>query len=208
MITFHLINDKKVRLSQRLFCQILDIPNTPPFVEFQFSQIIHMFNEMGYQPPLTKISDFKKSGLPKVWNFLFGIFLHCLTGRTVGLDKGRMEVYAMVAGLYYDLPADYSTQLWKEFQKGLELTNAANGISCARYWSLILQYFYNKEGILVPNDEEKVTFQSYHFPKDVVDDANEFPNVARIPDTMLKRVNPKNSILVAYQKTFDPSIPT
>ena len=33
-ITFHLINDKKVRLSQRLFCQILDIPNTPPFVEF------------------------------------------------------------------------------------------------------------------------------------------------------------------------------
>ena len=36
-ITFHLINEKKVRLSQRLFFQILDIPNTPPFVEFQFS---------------------------------------------------------------------------------------------------------------------------------------------------------------------------
>lgn len=113
----------------------------------------------------------------------------------------------MVAGLYYGLPADHSTQLWKEFQKGLELTNAVNGISCARYWSLILQHFYNKEGILVPNDEEKVTFQSYHFPKEVVDDADDFRNVARIPDAMLKRVNPTNSILIAYHKTFDPSIP-
>ena len=62
-----------------------------------------MFNEMGHQPPLTGIRDFKKSGLPTIWNFLFGIFLRCLTGRMVGLDKGRMEVYAMVAGLYYDL---------------------------------------------------------------------------------------------------------
>ena len=93
-------------------------------------------------------------------------------------------------------------------QKGLELMNVVNGISCARYWSLVLQYFYNKEGIMVPNDEEKVTFQSYHFPKDVVDDADEFPHVAWIPDAMLKRVDPKNSVLVACQKTFDPSIPT
>ena len=157
-----------------------------------------MFNEMGYQPPLTKISDFKKSRLPRLWNFLFGIFLRCLNGRTIGLDKGRMEVYAMVAGLYYDLEADYSTQLWKEFQKGIEQTNVVLGISCARYWSLILQYFYNKEGILVPNNDEKVTFQSYHYPKEVLDDNDEFPIVARIPDAMLKKVDPSNLVLVAY----------
>ena len=92
-----------------------------------------MFNEMGYQPPLSKISDFKKYGLPRIWNFLFGIFLRCLTRRTVGLDKGRMEFYEMVAGIYYDLQVDYSTQLWKEFQKGVEHTNAIHGISCAKY---------------------------------------------------------------------------
>ena len=38
-------------------------------------------------------------------------FLRCLTGRTVGLDRGRMEVYAMVMGLYYDVRIDYGTQL-------------------------------------------------------------------------------------------------
>ncbi|CAI9279712.1 unnamed protein product [Lactuca saligna] len=26
---------------------------------------------------------------------MFGIYLRCLTGRSVGLDKGRLEVYAM-----------------------------------------------------------------------------------------------------------------
>ena len=64
----------------------------------------------------------------------------------------------MVAGLDYDLHVDYSTQLWKEFLKSIENTNAIHGISCARYWSLILLYFYEKESILVPNDEEKAVF--------------------------------------------------
>lgn len=71
----------------------------------------------------------------------------------------------MVAGLYYDLKVDYSTQLWKEFQKSVENTNALHGISCVRYWSLILRYFYDKEGILVPSDEEKAVFSDLSLSK-------------------------------------------
>ena len=115
-----MVNDKKVRLSKTLFCQILEIPNAPPYTDLSFAQVLYIFNEMDHQPQLTKISDFKKSGLPSIWNFLFGIFLWCLTSRSVGLDKGRMEVYATVLGLYYDIPVDYSTQMWKEFQKKCE----------------------------------------------------------------------------------------
>lgn len=62
-----------------------------------------------------------------------------LIGRSVGLDKGPMEVYVMVGGIYYDLPFDWATQLLKEFLKSIENTNVVNGISCARCWSLILQ---------------------------------------------------------------------
>ena len=80
----------------------------------------------------------------------------CLTRRSVGLDKGRLEVYAIVMGLYYDLSVDYATQLWKEFVKSLENTNMVKGISCARYWSLIHEKIYEKEGIQVPDNEEKV----------------------------------------------------
>ena len=122
-VEFTMVNETRIRVSKRLFCKILGIPNIGPYVEVTSSQVVFMFNEMGHQPPLTCISDFKKSSLPTVWNFLFGIFLRCLTGRTVGLDKGRMEVYTIVAGLYYDLHVDYSEQLWTEFSTSISKTN-------------------------------------------------------------------------------------
>lgn len=103
-----MVNDKKFRLSKKLFAQILEIHNSPPFYKVTNEQVIHMFNGLGYQSILTKISEFKKSSLPCIWNFMFGIYLRCLTGRSVGLDKGRLEVYAIVASIYYDLPVDYA----------------------------------------------------------------------------------------------------
>ena len=51
----------------------------------------------------------------------------------VGLDKGRLEIYVMVAGLNYDLIFDYATQLWEEFGVSISHINVANGVSCARY---------------------------------------------------------------------------
>lgn len=76
-------------------------------------------------------------------------------GRTVGLDKAKFDIYAMVVRIYYDLLVDYATPLWEEFVKSISNTNVVNDISCARYWSLILQYAYEKEGIDVPGDKPK-----------------------------------------------------
>ena len=203
-----MVTDTRIRVSKRLFCKILGIPNSGPYDELTSSQVVYMFNEMGHQPPLTRISDFKKSGLPTIWNFLFGIFLRCLTGRTVGLDKGRMEVYAMVAGLYYDLQVDYSEQLWTEFITSISKTSAKQGISCARYWSLIVQYVYQKEKIEVPDYEEKAVFHMYGSPKEVHDDPTIFTTVARIPDAMLKKVDPTNNVLVSYLQSIDTTVVT
>ncbi|KAL7609165.1 hypothetical protein Lser_V15G10960 [Lactuca serriola] len=187
VITFNLTNNKWVKLSKKVFVEILQIPNNPPFVKPVNSQIIHMFNEMGHQPELEKISDFRNSGLPCIWNFLFGIFLRCLTGRSIGLDRGRVEVYDMVMGIYYDINVDYATQLWKEFVKSLENTNSEKGISCARYWSLIMEKVYEKEAIPVMIDVEVAEFSFYQFPKTVQDDEAIFSRVARIPDAMLRK---------------------
>ncbi|KAL7601073.1 hypothetical protein Lser_V15G24877 [Lactuca serriola] len=203
VITFNLINNKRVKLSKNLFVEFLQIPNNPPFVKPVNSQIIHMFNEMGHQPELEKISDFRKSGLPCIWNFLFGIFLRCLTGRSVGLDRGRVEVYAMVMGIYYDINVDYATQLWKEFVKSLENTNSVKGISCARYWSLILEKVYEKEAIPIMQDVEVAEFSFYQFPKVVEDDEAIFTRVARIPDAMLRKVSPTHKVLVRYLRNID-----
>ena len=48
----------------------------------------------------------------------------------------------------------------------------------------------------------------YHFPKTVEDDSEVFLNVARIPDSMLKKVDPTNSVLVTYLKHVNPSVKT
>lgn len=62
-----------------------------------------------------------------------------------------MEVYGMVTGLYYDLQVDYANQLWMEYGNSIGHNNVENGVSCAIYWSLILRYVYDKEGIMVPD---------------------------------------------------------
>lgn len=112
----------------------------------------------------------------------------------------------MVMGLYYDLSVDYGTQLWKEFNKSLENTSVDKGISCARYWSLILEKVYVKEGIQVPEGEDVVEFSLYQFPKAIEDDVNIFTSVARIPDAMLSKLSSTHKVLVRYMKTFDPNV--
>ena len=112
----------------------------------------------------------------------------------------------MVAGLYYDLQVDYSEQLWTEFITSISKTSAKQGISCARYWSLIVQYVYQKEKIEVPDYEEKAVFHMYGSPKEVHDDPTIFTSIARIPDAMLKKVDPTNKVLVSYLQSIDTTV--
>ena len=50
----------------------------------------------------------------------------------------------------------------------------------------------------MPADKPKAEFLKYHYPKAIEDDANVFPIVVRIPDGMLKKVDPLNPVLKAY----------
>ena len=47
----------------------------------------------------------------------------------------------------------------------------------------------------------RLDFSLYHHPKAVGDNPTEFPSIARIPDAMLRKVDPINSVLVAYLTT-------
>ncbi|CAI9261006.1 unnamed protein product [Lactuca saligna] len=72
--------------------------------------------------------------------------------------------------------------MWRELLNSVENINVVNGILCARYWSLILKFSYQKEGIQVPADEVTTKFWKYNFPKVVNDNVKEFPSVGRISD--------------------------
>ncbi|CAI9281661.1 unnamed protein product [Lactuca saligna] len=63
---------------------------------------------------------------------------------------------------------------------------------------------YEKEGIEVPADEQSIEFLKYNFPKKIEDDAEVFPSITRIPDAMIKCVNPTSSILMTYLASINP----
>lgn len=90
--------------------------------------------------------------------------------------------------------------------KSVGNTNVVNGILCARYWSLILQFTYEKEGILVLDNEETAGFSMFHDLKTIEDDEEFFPTVVGIPNAMLCKVDPSHPILVSYLKTINPNI--
>lgn len=67
---------------------------------------------------------------------------------------------------------------------------------------------YEKEGILVHADVRKAEFGIYQHSNTVEDNSEVFPNVTRIPDVMLRKVDPSNPILVAYLQTINHTFKT
>lgn len=61
---------------------------------------------------------------------------------------------------------------------------------------------------MVLEGEQTAEFLLYLFPMTVEDDLETYSIVARIPDEMLRKVDPTNPILFAYMQTINPSIKT
>ena len=113
----------------------------------------------------------------------------------------------MVVGLYYDLQVDCATHLWNEFVKSVAKTNVVDGISCAHYQSLILQFAF-EEGIEVPQDKDTSYFSQFNFPKIVEHDVNVFPTVVHISDAMLRKIDPADLVMIDYLKIINPNFET
>lgn len=61
---------------------------------------------------------------------------------------------------------------------------------------------------MAPADVPTLEFRIYQHLKHDEDDSQVFPNVARIQDAMLRKVDPTNPILVAYLLLVNPSVET
>ena len=131
VVTFQLMNSKIRKLTRKHFAQNMKLPVSCTFYEVTNDQVLHMFNEMGHQQVLTRISHFKKLSLPCIWSFLFGIVLRCLKGRSSRLDKAKLEIYSIIDGLHYGIDEDYTTHLCEKFGTTITHTNLTNGVSYA-----------------------------------------------------------------------------
>ena len=66
----------------------------------------------------------------------------------------------------------------------------------------------DRERIEVPDFEETTVFHMDGSPKEVADDPEVFTSIARIPDAMLKKVDPTNEVLVSYLQSIDTTVVT
>lgn len=138
------------RLLENHFTQILQLPYEGLFKAPSSNQVLYMMNEMGYNPPLSFISGFKKFGLPIMWNFFIGVTLRCFTGMSCGLDKAKLQFYYVTDSLYYGLKVEYAYLLWDEFTNHVKHSKKSTKISSAQLWSLILCEAYNQKIIMIP----------------------------------------------------------
>lgn len=102
-----------------------------------------MFNEMGYNPPILVVSSSKKSSLLIMWNFFSRVTLRCLIGRSLGLDKAKLQFYFVMVVLYYGMKFDYASLLWDKFITYIKNLEKSTEIINARFWSLILNESYS-----------------------------------------------------------------
>lgn len=61
---------------------------------------------------------------------------------------------------------------------------------------------------MVHVDDPMAEFGIYQHPKLVTDDVDDFPNVSRVPNSMLRKVNPIDLVLLPYLQTINPSTVT
>ncbi|CAI9260128.1 unnamed protein product [Lactuca saligna] len=178
IVTFQLMSNKTKKLTKKKLSQILKLPS------------ICMFYDVTTEK-----------------SFFFEIILRCLAGRSLGLDKEKLDLYSIVVGLYYGLDIDYASFLCEEFGNLISHSKLATGVSSARFGGLIFRQVYTQEYALFPNDVDIAKFPSMTVPKLLLDDAKILLNVAQISDSMLKLVNPTHQLLVKYRASMD-STPT
>lgn len=96
LITFQMETKGKQNLTKKQFTRILMLKSHGSFETLAFDQVLAMLNEMGYNPPITLISAFRKFNLPSMWCFLFGVFIRCLTGRNYGLYREKLQLHSYI----------------------------------------------------------------------------------------------------------------
>ncbi|KAI3708561.1 hypothetical protein L2E82_37806 [Cichorium intybus] len=147
---------KKVQLTKEKFTEVVHLPvyNSKEMVVPFAEQLVDMFNEMGYEPQLEKISTFKKNQLPDLWRYFFSIFLRCLSGRTSGLDSASVAFQSLLYGIYYDVKVDFTSILWADFCSHINHSLKGTEISNARFWAIVVHAHYQQAGYVSMDCDE------------------------------------------------------
>ncbi|CAH1445305.1 unnamed protein product [Lactuca virosa] len=200
-VSFELQGGKRTTISKTNFAKLLCLPTQGPYVTPTSEELIDMFNSMGHEPYMKKVSDFKKSRLPAVWSLLFGFILRGLTSRACGLDAARREVLSLMYGLYKGVDVDFATVLWGDFVDSIKHSKRATELSAHRFWGLIVSQAYEFHKIPIEESEiPKMVIHQISIPTKV--DQSHFSFVGQIPEEMLSLIKTPSKILDQYRATL------
>ncbi|KAI3708622.1 hypothetical protein L2E82_37927 [Cichorium intybus] len=198
---------KKIQLIKEKFAEALRLPiyNSKEMVVPSADQLVNMFNEMGYEPPLERISTFKKNQLPDLWRYFFSIFLRCLSGRTSGLDSASVTFQGLLYEIYYDVKVDFATILWTDFCSHINHSMKGTEIANARFWEIVVHAHYQQIGYVPDVSLPEMKFTPIAIP--ILDDK---PTgfCAQIPNVMLSKVPLECNEVNSYRNTLIIPYPT
>ncbi|KAI3753295.1 hypothetical protein L2E82_25345 [Cichorium intybus] len=168
-------------------------------------QLVSTFNEIGYEPPLERISTFKKNQLPDLWRYFFSIFLRCLSGRTSGLDSASVTFQGLLYGIYYDVKVDFATILWTYFCSHINHSMKGTEIENARFWAIVVHAHYQQIGYVPDPSLGEMKFTPIAIP--ILDD-KPADFCAQIPNVMLSKVPLECNEVNSYRNTLIIPYPT
>ncbi|KAI3790821.1 hypothetical protein L2E82_04167 [Cichorium intybus] len=198
---------KKVQLTREKFAEALRLPvyNSKEMVVPSVDQLVGMFNEMGYDPPLEKIRLFKKNQLPDLWRYFFSIFLRCLSGRTSGLDSVSVAFQSLMYGIFYDVKVDYVSILQSDFCSHINHSLKGTEIANPRFWAIVVHAHYQKAGYVPDPSLPEMKFTRIAIP--ILDD-KPADFCAQIPNVMLSKVPLECNEVNTYRNTLIIPYPT
>ena len=172
MITFEIFN-KKINITKSRLCTVLGLPQgrdlVNPKIVSNFS-ILEMFYQMGYKEVLTNVSKFKKPNLLPMSNGLFTLIFKSFYDRVIGSDCASKLFTTIMYGIFSRINFDYGSVLWAQLVKSNLLTTQHSEISCARFWTIVVQRAIDKYQIPMMKDSLKSWIPTFHTTKIIIFD--------------------------------------
>ncbi|KAI3508246.1 hypothetical protein L1887_23252 [Cichorium endivia] len=193
----------KTKISKSRFSKLLGFTETKDLVDPETLQPValqRLFHQMGYKGDISQLSKFSKKGLPPQWNALFTILFKSFSERTTGTDSASKLFYSIFFGLYNAVNLDYGSVLWSQFVESVNYKLRHQEISCARFWSLVVQRTIQKHDIHVMTDSVMAVIPTMPTATFATSKAEDFDFIGAIPMAMLNRVPKDTPCIVEYCK--------
>ncbi|KAI3505860.1 hypothetical protein L1887_28169 [Cichorium endivia] len=165
----------------------------------RFSKLLG-FTDAKDMGDITQLSKFAKKGLPPQWNALFTILFKSFSERTTGSDSASKLFYSFFYGLYHDVNLDYGSILWSQFVDSVNYKHRHTEISCARFWSLVVQRTIEKHDIHIMTDSVIAVISTLPIATFITTKAEDFEFIGTIPMEMISRVLNDIKCVVDYCK--------